>query len=616
MNRTKPSSLAIRPIRKQVPWTLSSNARAVAVLAGSLAAIAPGISNAAEPNQSSEGAWAKARVVLMPRSGLSDTELQKIVKPHGGKASAIGKSGLYVVDLPSNASETGVLQQLKHNPHLKFAELDRRVQLTFAPNDPYVGSEWHLQKIGASTAWDTTQGAGVTIAILDTGVDGSHPDLAARMVPGWNFYDNNSNTADTLGHGTAVAGAAAAIANNSLGVAGVAGQARIMPLRISDPSGFAYASTVAKALTYAADNGARVANISFDGMAGNATVQSAAQYMKSKGGLVVVAAGNHGVNENIGATSSMIPVSATDSSDKLTSWSSYGNFVALSAPGQDIWTTAQGGSYWACWGTSFSSPITAGVVALVMSAKPSLSNAQVENLLYSTATDLGTAGRDASYGYGRVNAAAAVQAAGGAVTADTTPPDVAIAAPLGGSSVSGVTNVDVTSTDNVGVARVELRVNGALLAVDSSAPFAFAWDTSSVSNGTSTVVATAFDAAGNSKASTPISVNVANVVAPPPPTSTTPVTDSTAPVVSITNPVSGANVQGKVKVTVNASDDGGSAGLRHELYIDGVLKATGTGSSLTYSWNTRSAGSGYHTIEAVVTDSAGNRGAKSEQVKK
>jgi subtilisin family serine protease len=590
------------------------------MLAGGLAAMAPTVAQAGEPPLSSEGSWAKARVVLMPRAGLPDAELQKIVKPHGGKASAIGKSGLYVVELPSNASETGVAQQLKRNPHLKFAELDRRVQVTFAPNDPYVGSEWHLQKIGASTAWDTTQGAGVTIAILDTGVDGSHPDLANRMVAGWNFYDNNSNTADTLGHGTAVAGAAAATANNSIGVAGVAGQARIMPLRISDPSGFAYASTVAKALTYAADNGARVANISFDGMAGNATVQSAAQYMKSKGGLVVVAAGNHGVNEGIGATSSLIPVSATDDNDQLTSWSSYGNFVALSAPGLNIWTTAQGGSYWQCWGTSFASPIAAGVAALVMSAKPTLSNTQVENLLYSTATDLGAPGRDASFGYGRVNAAAAVQAAGGSVAPDTTPPDVSISAPLGGASVSGVTNVDVASTDNVGVTRVELRVNGALVAVDSSAPFAFAWDTSSLPNGTVTVVATAFDAAGNSRASTPVAVNVANVVAPPPPpppsTTTTPVVDSTPPVVSITNPISGTSVQGKVRVTVNASDDGGSVGLQHELYIDGVLKATGTGSSLTYNWNTRSAGTGYHTIEAVVKDASGNRGTKSEQVKK
>jgi subtilisin family serine protease len=586
------------------------------MLAGGLAAMAPTVAKAGEPPLSSEGSWAKARVVLMPRAGLPDAELQKIVKPHGGKATAIGKSGLYVVELPLNASETGVAQQLKHNPHLKFAELDRRVQVTFAPNDPYVGSEWHLQKIGASTAWDTTQGAGVTIAILDTGVDGSHPDLANRMVAGWNFYDNNSNTADTLGHGTAVAGAAAATANNSIGVAGVAGQARIMPLRISDPSGFAYASTVAKALTYAADNGARVANISFDGMAGNATVQSAAQYMKSKGGLVVVAAGNHGVNEGIGATSSLIPVSATDDNDQLTSWSSYGNFVALSAPGLNIWTTAQGGSYWQCWGTSFASPIAAGVAALVMSAKPTLSNTQVENLLYSTAIDLGAPGRDASFGYGRVNAAAAVQAAGGSVAPDTTPPDVSISAPLGGASVSGVTNVDVSSTDNVGVTRVELRVNGTVVATDTSGPFAFAWDTSTLPNGTSTVVATAFDAAGNSRTSSPISVNVANVVAPPAPTSTPPASDSSPPVVTITNPVSGTNVQGKVKVTVNASDDSGSAGLRHELYIDGVLKATGTGGTLFYSWNTRSAGSGYHTIEAVVKDGAGNRSAKSEQVRK
>ena len=116
-------------------------------------------------------AYARGRVLISPRPGLPETELAKIVGEHGGKARKIGQSGVYIVDLPANASEKAVAQRLANNPHLKFAELDRRVSPAFAVNDPYAGSEWHLGKIGAPLAWDVAQGAGVTIAILDSGVD-------------------------------------------------------------------------------------------------------------------------------------------------------------------------------------------------------------------------------------------------------------------------------------------------------------------------------------------------------------------------------------------------------------------------------------------------------------
>jgi subtilisin family serine protease len=153
----------------------------------------------------------------------------------------------------------------------------------------------------------------------------------------------------------------------------------------------------------------------------------------------------------------MIPVSATDGNDALASWSTYGGFVALSAPGVSIYTTTSGGGYGAVNGTSFASPVAAGVAALIMSERPALTSAQVEGLMFSTAVDLGTPGRDPYFGYGRVNAQAAVQAAASyAAATDTSAPTVAIASPFGGSTVSGVAKVDVSASDNVGVARVEL----------------------------------------------------------------------------------------------------------------------------------------------------------------
>lgn len=547
-----------------------------------------------------QGEYVRGRVLVMARAGLADADLGKIVGAHGGRARAIGKSRLFIVDLPPQASETAVVQQLARNPHLKFAEVDRRIRPALTPNDPYFGSQWHATKVGAPAAWDLAQGAGVKVAILDTGVDGTHPDLAAQMVPGWNFYDNNANTADVHGHGTGVAGVAAASLNNGAGVAAIAGKAWIMPIRIADPSAYATWSTVAQGITYAADQGARVANISYSNMAGSSTIQSAAQYMKNKGGLVIVAAGNNSVDEGFAQTSTLIPVSATDRNDVITSFSSYGSFVALAAPGLDITTTVRGGTYEYWWGTSVASPIVAATAALMMAANPALSSTQIESLLYSTAVDLGAAGRDKYYGWGRVNTGASVQAAAGAATPtpDTTAPTVSVASPAGSSTVSGLVAVDVNAADNVGVTKVELRVNGATVATDTASPFAFSWDSTKVVNGTTTLVAVAYDSAGNNASSSTVSINVANA--------TTVIADTTPPLVSIANPIGGTIVKGVVSVSTSASDNSGAAGITQSLYIDGVLKATATGGSLSFNWNTRKTTAGNHAIQVVARDSAGN----------
>jgi thermitase len=545
--------------------------------------------------------WVAGRVLVMPRAGLPDSELGKIVGQHHGKARKIGASGLYIVDLPAGVSEADVADQLAHHPHLKFAELDRRVPAAAVPNDPYMGSEWHLNQIGVPAALDVAQGAGVTIAVLDTGVDCTHPDLAANCVAGWNFYDNNSNTTDVNGHGTTVAGAAAAATNNGVGVASVAGKARIMPIRIADPSAYASWSTVAQGITYAADHGARIANLSYSNMAGSATIQSAAQYMKSKGGLVVVSAGNNGVDEGVAATTSMIPVSATDSNDQITSWSSFGSFVAVAAPGLNIYTTGPSGSYWTCWGTSFAAPITAGTLALMMSAKPTMANTQIESLLYSTAVDLGAAGRDKYYGYGRINAASAVKAvAATTTTTDTQAPTAAISAPLASASVSGLVTVNVSANDNVGVVRVDLRVNGQTVASDVTSPFGFTWDSTKTANGMANLTAVAYDAAGNVGSSTSVAVNVANAAAAP-------TADTTAPVVAITSPAAGrVQSKGSVTVTASASDNSGAAGITQRLYIDGVLVSTVNGASLSYGWNLNKLATGSHALKVVANDAANN----------
>ncbi|NML62677.1 S8 family serine peptidase [Massilia sp. RP-1-19] len=605
-SRTLPS-----PVIQQRTFKLTFGA---ALAISAMTALAPQ-AHAARVDRADETEFARGRILVEPREGLSADEFEKIVRGHGGRRRKLGQSNLHVVDLQGNEPDDDVVEKLRRNPHVKYAERDRRVKSTMAVNDPYIGSAWHLTNIGANTAWDSAMGAGVTIAILDSGVDPAHPDLKASLVPGYNSYNNNTDTADVCGHGTAVAGTAAAATNNGVGVAGVAGKARIMPIRIAfmdaaTNSCYTYFSTVAAGLTWAADHGARVANVSFAGVAGSSAVQSAAQYMKNKGGLVFVSAGNAGRDEGYTPTTTLVAVSATDNTNTKTSWSSYGNFVSLSAPGSAIWAPVKGGSYSTWNGTSFASPVAAGVAALLMSARPLLTSTQVESMLFSTAVDRGAAGRDALYGYGRVDAARAMQKAlgGAAPVADMTAPAVSISAPLANSTASGSVPVNINASDNVGVARVELKVNSTVVAIDSAAPFGFSWNSAGAYNGMNTLVATAYDAAGNVKASAPVSVNVANA-------NTVVARDTTPPAVKIINPVPGM-VAGTVTVSINASDNAGAAGISQTLYIDNVAVAQGKGNAMAYSWASSKAAAGLHTIKAVARDAAGNSATTWFQVTK
>ena len=565
-----------------------------------------------QSERNSNNDWAKGRILVMPRAGLPAKAFANILKEHRGKAKRVGQSELYIVDLPEYTEE-GVIARLKHHPHIKFAELDQIVQPSFTPNDPYYPNGWHLTKIGAPTAWNNSQGSNLTIAILDSGVDSSHPDLSSRIVPGWNFYDNNSNTTDVYGHGTKVAGVAAATSNNAIGVAGIAGQAKIMPIRVTNTSGTGYYSMMASGLTYAADRGIRIANMSFLGVTNSSSILSAAQYMKNKNGLVTAGTGNTGALGNYTATTSIISVGATDANDSRASWSSYGNYIDIAAPGAGIWTTTRGGGYGSVSGTSYSGPLTAGVIALMMGANPNMKNTDIEKLLFSTTKDLGTSGWDSHYGFGRVDAAAAVLAAKNAAVSlaaeiDTEAPTVSIIEPLSGATLSGIVPVDIQASDNTGVTRAELWVNNTSVAVDTSAPFAFSWDSTGALNGEANLVVRAYDAAGNAASSNMISVTVNNPTQPL-------IVDTEAPVVSIINPVTG-NVSGTVTITANASDNNGASGITLSIYVDNALKATGTGSTLSTSWNTRSKSvtAGMHTVKVVAKDAAGNSSAKSVSV--
>lgn len=544
-------------------------------------------------------AFASGRILVAPKSGIDDATFAGALSRGGARSvGKIGGTRVHIVQVaPGN--EEATVERLKGDPTVKFAEVDRLIPAAGTTNDPYYTSEWHLPDVGAPTAWNYATGSGVTIAILDTGVDGSHPDLAAQMVAGWNFYANSANTSDSNGHGTAVAGTAAAATNNAVGVASVAGGAKIMPVVIADPSAWAYWSTVAQGITWAADHGARVESLSYQGASASSTIQSAASYLRSKGGVLFVAAGNTGAIDNTAPTDLMMVVSAIQQGDTLASFSSYGSFVDISAPGNNIITTAMGGGYWNCWGTSFATPIVAATAALILSERPDFTPSQVDATLKSTATDLGAPGYDIYYGYGDVNATAALQQAAGAPLApapDTTAPTVAVTSPAGGATVSGTVNIGVNASDNVGVTHVDLRVDGVVVASDTAAPYAFSWNSASVANGTATLTAAAYDAAGNSAVSAPVAVNVSNAVAPP--------SDTTPPTVAIASPTGGATVSGNVAVSVSASDNVGVA--RVDLLVNGATVATSNVGPWQFTWSSSSVPNGSAILSAKAYDAAGN----------
>ena len=350
----------------------------------------------------------------------------------------IGESGVHVVTvLPSRtAEEVAAEMKSRYGHDLEYAEPDSvRYPAIVTPNP----IQWHLPKITAPQAWGTTTGSGIVIAIADTGVDTSHPDLIPNLIlPGYNAMDGSANVADEYGHGTAVAGTAAAAGISPQFITGVAYTAGILPIKIAGANGYSLDSTIATAIIYAADHGAKIVNVSFnsglyayEGGCWGQTVIDAASYMRSKGGLAVFAAGNGhndmapGIDQGCPHIPEFITVAATDPNDHQTSYSNYGAEIDVAAPGGDggvegpaayIYTTecaactpiGEGSAYGGVDGTSFAAPVTSAVLALIYTISPSFTADQAQQILFDSAVDLGSPGRDNIYGWGRVSASNAI----------------------------------------------------------------------------------------------------------------------------------------------------------------------------------------------------------------
>jgi serine protease len=318
------------------------------------------------------------------------------------------------------------------------------------PNDPYFNLQWNMPLIQAPQAWDTSNGQGVLVAELDTGIAYENfdvyrqaPDLSnTSFVPGYDFVNKDAHANDDEGHGTHVAGTIAQSTNNGQGVAGVAFGATLMPVKVLDNRGQGSYDAIAQGIIYAADRGARIINMSLSGRDASSALAEAVNYAAGKGVLLVAAAGNsRGAVEYPAAYDAVLAVGSVGYNRVRVDYSDFGPQIELVAPGGDTDVDLNGDGYpdgilqqtfqgdvtnfgfYFYEGTSMATPHISGVAALLFARNPAATASQVRQAMESTALDLGTAGRDNEYGYGLVQAASALAVIGGppTITPTSTP---------------------------------------------------------------------------------------------------------------------------------------------------------------------------------------------------
>jgi len=384
--------------------------------------------------------FAADRVVVKFKSDVSAELAAAVVSAYGareiGKIEAIG---VRQIQIPSRLSVEEMIFALEQNPDVEYAEPDYVCRISDTPNDPYFKNQYALnnsgQEIGtggpkgkanadirAATAWGETKGSVETvIAIIDTGVDLLHPDINNKIKSaGRDFANDDFDATDDNGHGTHVAGIAAADTNNNIGVAGVAWDCLILPVKATDEEGEGFYSWMIDGITWATDNGADVINISLGGDSSSNSLRDALKYAHDRGVVVCASAGNDGSSVLYPAAydAYCLAVAATDYNDTRTAWSNFGSQIDVAAPGErvlslvptwypeKVWLDPGAIPYGYGGGTSMASPHVAGLAALIKSLKPWLEAEEIMNVIRYSADDINSAqhkGKDEYIGYGRIN---------------------------------------------------------------------------------------------------------------------------------------------------------------------------------------------------------------------
>jgi thermitase len=424
------------------------------------------------------GGVREGHILVKFKAAQPQTVLDQLTNAFGAKAiGRIVEVGITHLQVPPQAG-LALLEHLRQRSDVEFAEFDSKVQVFMQPDDPYFSasfasshygsvSQWGTQAVSAPAAWDITTGSqSVVIAIVDTGIDSSHPDLASKVVGEYSVIGKSAR--DGFGHGTHVAGIAAAATNNDIGIAGMCPNCSILSVKVLDDKGSGYLSDVASGITYAAAHGARVINLSLGGSTVSQTMRSALAYAVANNALPVCAAGN-----SSSATApepaywyDCLSVIATDQNGAKASFSNYGVVDDVSAPGVAILSTMPTyavtlnsygylNNYDALSGTSMATPAVAGIAGLVLSRNPNLSPVQVRGIIEAAAGD--GANWTPGLAFGVVNAAKAVSLA---IRSDNIAPTANLISPGAGATVSGLVTVHADPADNSGVHQVDLVKDG------------------------------------------------------------------------------------------------------------------------------------------------------------
>ena len=351
------------------------------------------------------------------------------------------------------------------------------------PDDPGYARQWGLVKTRVNEAWSSGKGNGrVVVAVVDTGVS-KVSDLAGRVLPGYDFVNGDSNPADDNGHGTMAAGVIAGSGYDGKGVAGICWACKILPVKVLDAKGGGGYDKIAAGIRYAADHHATIISLSLGGSDDSSLLRDAVAYAHSKGSLVIAAAGNRGtsVKHYPAAYASVLAVGGVDPADKRYSWSNYGSWVDVAAPGCNVAQKPSGviGDY--C-GTSSATPFVAGVAGLLASTDPAPTAAQIRAALIASKVPPS----------GRIDALTAMNAL--PYQGDVTRPAVAFVAVA--AVARGRVTITAAAADQHGVAKVQLYASGRLIATDTTAPYALTWQTAGL-NTTVPVELRAYDRAGN-----------------------------------------------------------------------------------------------------------------------
>ena len=376
-------------------------------------------------------------------TALTDFEIQRYV----------AETDEYLITVPKGETENSVAARLLATGNFQYVEPDWTVYPVGCPNDAAFASQWHHQaaRLNSCAAWDLQTGSpNIVVAICDTGIRLGHVDLRANRREGYNVTAARWESAggaitDVNGHGTSCSGCAAGNGNNGIGISGIGWNLGHRTMRVTDlATGSASISNLTTAARLAADVGDKVASVSYSGV-NSATVFTAGTYVRSKGAMLVWAAGNDAATMTGNRNDDVLVVGASDQNDLIASFSNRGSLVDFVAPGVAIYTTSNAGdtSYAAVSGTSFACPITAGLCGLIWSRNPTLTPAQVESIIRGSCKDLGTAGLDDIYGYGRIDVNAAILA-----TPPSTGDTVAPEAPVSLVATAGQQSVTLSWTAN------------------------------------------------------------------------------------------------------------------------------------------------------------------------